>query len=218
MQYGVYRIKFLKYSMEVKSCLVIGSKGIESDDFINKYVRLLSGITDAPKEFQEAAALLLISSAVGRRWMFRSLPDMAIFGEKVGTGGRLLNLWFIIMGKSRISRRTSGVLNPVEKITNKIIGEQQIISSAFTPESLVKEMSEKSVPSSVFRLETPCFWLCDEVSWFFQQLKKKDSYMASVDAILSKLYDGNTYSRSTIGRGKDKFQCKTHPEKLGRRA
>jgi len=175
---------------------------IEKFDFVGKYVRLLSGITDAPREFQESAALFLISTAVGRKFVFKSLPDAKIFGNEVGTG-KLLNLWFILIGKSRITRKTSGVLGHVEEISRKVIGEHRIISEAFTPEALIKEMSGKSELSATGIHETVCSWICDEIAWFFQLLKKRDSYMVAADAFLSKIYDGSTYSRATIGRGKE---------------
>lgn len=176
---------------------------METQDFVSKYVRLLSGITDAPREFQETAALFLLSTAVGRKWVFRSLPETAIFSDKVGTTGKLLNLWFIIIGKSRITRKSSGVMSHVEEIIKKVFGERVLISEAFTPESLIKEMSEKSVHSATRIRETPCCWISDEIAWFFQHLRKRESYMSTAAAFLSKIYDGRTYSRSTTGRGKE---------------
>lgn len=175
----------------------------ESFDFVRKYVRLLSKITDAPTEFQEAAALFLLSTAAGRKWVFQSIPDTAVFGDKIDITGKLLNLWLIILGKTRVSRKTSGVLSHVEGISKKVFGERRLISEAFTPEALIKEMSEKSVRSTTGTLKTVCSWICDEVAGFFQHLKKRDSYMISADAFLSKIYDGSTYTRSTIGRGKE---------------
>ena len=171
-------------------------------DFVTKYVNLLCRITDSPKEFQEAAALFLLSTAVGRKWIFRSLPETSVFGGKLESG-KPLNLWFIILGKSRITRKTSGVLRHVEDICKKVFGDHRLISAVFTPEALIKEMSQKSMPSAAAEPETVCAWISDEIAWFFQHLKKKNSYMMSADAFLSRIYDGNTYSRSTIGRGKE---------------
>jgi len=51
--------------------------------------------------------------------------------------------------------------------------------------------------------ETICCWISDEIAWFFQHLRKRESYMSTADAFLSKIYDGRTYSRSTTGRGKE---------------
>lgn len=172
-------------------------------DFVTRYVNLLSRVTDAPEEFQEAAVLFLVATAAGRKWIFKSLPDATIFGNRVGPTGKLLNLWFILIGKNRITRKSSGVISYVEEISQRVVGEQRIISEAFTPESLIKEMSEKSVLSAIQSRETLCCWICDEISWFFHHLKKKGSCMVSADAFLSKIYDGSTYSRTTIGRGKE---------------
>ena len=177
-----------------------------SVDFISRYVNLLAKITDAPEEFQEAAALFLLSIAVGLKWVFQSLPDTAIFSGENGITGKLLNLWFIIIGKSRITRKSSGVMRHVEEIVKKVFGEQLLISEAFTPEALIKEMSEKSVPSAIHGFETPCCWISDEIAWFFQHLRKRESYMASADAFLSKIYDGRTYDRGTIQRGKENIE------------
>lgn len=183
----------------------VGSFNAKSLDFVSKYKRLLSAITDAPHFFQESAALFLLSSAVGRRWVFRSVPETKIFGDTIDKTGKLLNLWFIIIGKSRITRKSSGVIGHVEDICRKVLGEQQLLSKAFTPEFLVKEMSGKLVHTASGP-ETPCCWISDEIAWFFQQLRRKSSYMTSCDAILSKLYDGHSYSRGTIGRDRETIQ------------
>jgi hypothetical protein len=173
----------------------------ETDDFITQYVRLLARITDAPEEYQEAAALFLLSTVAGRRWIFRSLPETLIFSEKPGNTGRILNLWFILIGKSRVSRKTS-VLNQVEDMLKEIFGERRSLSKTFTPEFLVKEMSRKS-EHIADESETHCYWIKDEVAGFFKQLKRKDSYMADADDVLSTIYDGMTISRGTIGRDKE---------------
>ena len=176
---------------------------MEKFDFVGKYVRFLSGITDAPREFQESAALFLISTAVGRKWLFRSVPDTSIFGEVPKDTGKLLNLWFILIGKSRITRKTSGVVKHVIDISEMVFGRQVMLTEAFTPESLIKQMSEKFVPSARPSFEIVSCWISDEIAWFYQHLKKRDSYMASADAFLSKIHNGSTYSRGTIGRGKE---------------
>lgn len=175
---------------------------METHDFIEKYVKLLSGITDALEEFQEAAALFLLSTAVGRKWVFRSIPETPIFIESSKDAGKLLNLWFIILGKSRISRKTSGVISHVEEVLKRIFGEQRSLTRSFTPEFLIKEMSKKS-EYTIAGSETLCYWISDEVAWFFKQLKKKDSYMTDADDILSTIYDGRTLDRGTIGRDKE---------------
>ena len=110
-------------------------------DFITKYVEILAKITDAPSEYQEAAMLFLISTAIGRKWTFKSIPDASIFNKKQGSKGRLLNLWFIILGKSRISRKSSGVLKHVQGILDATLVKPNALTKSFTPEFLIKEMA-----------------------------------------------------------------------------
>jgi len=172
-----------------------------SFDFVHKYVKLLARITDAPTDFLEAAALFLLSVSVGRKWMFRSIPETPLFFDNSKISGRLLNLWFILIGKSRITRKTSGVINRVIEMLKRTFEKPQMISEAFTPEALIEQMSNMSKSSVSGELETVCSWIGDEIAWFFQQLRKRDSYMTSTEALLSKIYDSSTYSRSTISRG-----------------
>jgi len=167
-------------------------------DFISRYVKLLSNITDAPEEFQEAAALFLVSAMAGRRWTYRSIPETSIFGDRSEDFGKPLNLWFVLLGKSRIARKSTGVVRHVEDLVKDILGERFLLSKSFTPEFLVKEMAEKTSAD-----ETHCIWISDEIAGFFQQLRKRGSYMTSADALLSTIYDGNTYSRGTIRREKE---------------
>ena len=174
-------------------------------DFITRYQNLLSAITDAPDEFLKAVALCLLSTAVGRKWIFSSIPEKSIFSENSKNTGKLLNLWFILIGKSRVSRKTSGVISPAIDVAKEVFGEERLLSEAFTPEFLISKMAQASTPVDGF-LETRCLWISDEISWFFQLLKKRDSYMTSTDAFLSKMYDGKSYSRGTIGRNNEQIQ------------
>jgi len=85
----------------------------------------------------------------------------------------------------------------------RVFGRRKSLTEAFTPEAFIEQMSKMSEHSPSGETETVCCWVSDEISWFFQLLKKRDSYMTSADAFLSKIYDGATYSRGTIGRGKE---------------
>jgi hypothetical protein len=170
----------------------------ESNNIITRYIKLLSSITDAPKEFLEASALYLLSTVIGRRWVFLSMPETSLLPNK-GATGRLLNLWFIILGKSRVSRKTWGVISKVEDIIKEIAPER-ILSTSFTPEALITAMSDLSKGQT----ETVCTWISDECAWFFMSLKKHESYMATADDWLSRIYDGRTVSRQTKKAGLEK--------------
>jgi hypothetical protein len=171
-------------------------------DFIEKYKTLLSKITDAPEEFQEAAALFLLSTAIGRNWVFRSVSDTPIFDVNSQFKGKLLNLWFIIIGKSRITRKTRVITN-IESAVIQALGQNRILSEDYTPESLIAAMAKKSTSFITGEHIVVCCWIRDEIGGFFQQLKKRESYMSTTDSLLSKIYDGTTYTRETTGRGRE---------------
>lgn len=169
-------------------------------DFVDSYIQLFSQITDAPEDFKEACALFLVSTAVGRKFLFRSMPEAVIFADAPESAGRPLNLWLILIGKSRISRKST-VVERTKEAVRESIGKQRILSDAFTPEALVKQMAEKTTTTQEGPVETNCCWIADEISWFFSHLKKHGSYMETADSLLSQLYDGRDYSRETISRG-----------------
>jgi len=168
---------------------------MSNKDFVSRYTYLLSGITDAPLELLEASALFLLSTAVGRKWVFYTAPEASLFDDKNSTKGKYLNLWFLFLGKSRISRKTT-VIRKAEEFIERI--HVSVLPNVFTPEYLVTELSKISKGG-----ETHATWIQDECSAFFNLLTKKDSYLTSADAILCTLYDCKTYTRGTQQRGKE---------------
>jgi hypothetical protein len=171
-------------------------------DYVTKYVEILSKITDASEDFQEAAMLFGISTVLGRNWVFNSLPDKSVFKQESASKGKLLNLWFIILGKSRVSRKTSGVQKHIQDLLDAVMGNTFALTKLFTPEYLIKEMAAKTKESSGIKV-THCYWMKDEVAGFFKLVKKRESYMADIDDVLSSIYDGTTTTRGTIGREKE---------------
>jgi DNA-binding transcriptional ArsR family regulator len=91
----------------------------------------------------------------------------------------------------------------VAELSRKIIGTEKMITEAFTPEALIEQMSGMSEPFITGEAVTVCSWISDEIAWFFQHLKKQNSYMATADAFLSKIYDGATYRRATRSKGEE---------------
>jgi len=169
-----------------------------TEDFITKYVNFKKGITDAPVEYHEPTALYLISTMVGRRWYILTTPDIHYFTKKdKGTGGKYLNFFFLLLGKSRIARKTSGVIKDVTDILNEICPEITLPDSS-TPQYLVSTLAIMGNGS-----ETPATWVDDECSLFFELLYDYRGYMTGIDAILSRAYDCRTYSGGTIKRQKE---------------
>jgi len=168
---------------------------MNEDDFVSRYTNLLSDITDAPVESIKASALFLLSAAAGRRWVFYTAPDASLFDDENTSKGKYLNVWFILLGKSRVGRKTV-VMNKTMDFVKRI--HVNVIPNMFTPEYLVTELSKINQGGEVHAA-----WIQDECSAFFDLLTKKDSYMTSADAVLSTLYDGKTYSKGTQQRGKE---------------
>jgi len=165
-------------------------------NFIDDYIDLMDAVTDSPEAFKEATALYLISTCVGRRITLLSLPESRFFDDGLqGGNGKLLNLWFILIGKTRISRKSTIVGRAEEFIRQ--IDSQILLPQDFTPQSLITNLNEKTVNN-----ETRASWIHDEVSGFFELLNKGD-YMVSTDTVLSRIYDGRSYYRSTVTRGNE---------------
>jgi hypothetical protein len=140
---------------------------VDTRDFISEYMEAMRSRTDAPEEFQEAVAYFLISTFAGRRWLFKSLPDMPFFsGGEEGSKpmGRLLNVWFKLLGKSRITRKTS-TFSPAEEAIREL-GKDLLLPHISTPEYLHTEMAKK-----VKGGECHCTWVTDECSGFYSMLK-----------------------------------------------
>src|SRR5579862_7136547 len=86
--------------------------------FITEYQELMREISDISVDFTEATAHYLLSTFAGRNFYANVLSDIS-FG-KTQMSDRYLNVWYILMAKSRIGRKSSGVTNKCEDIVNDI--------------------------------------------------------------------------------------------------
>lgn len=163
-------------------------------NFIDKYVNLLYQITDSPVPFLKATALFTLSTFVKRNFMYFSTPKANVWSDEE-RGGQILNLWFILIGKSRITRKSTIVGHSENLI--KQINDELLLPYDFTPQSLVKVLSEKCDGYNTYAA-----WINDEISGFFEQLERTD-FMTATDTLLSRIYDGRDYMRSTISRGEE---------------
>jgi len=168
-------------------------------NFIDKYIELMSHVTDAPTEFQKAAALFLISTCASRRFTIISAAEHKFFDDYGASSGKYLNLWYILVGKTRISRKST-VVSRVEEFIEHI-DRNLFLRHSFTPQALIRELNNMDEDGHLINVRgTIKTWVHDEISGFFEQLTTAD-YMASVDSMLSRLYDGRNYTSSTISRG-----------------
>lgn len=174
----------------------------KSKGFIEKFMDdVLSEITDSPDKFKEACSLSLLSSSIGRKMFFINLADARlkdILDGNLRFSGKYLNLWFIMIGKSRVSRKTTVIRWVTDFI--KVIDKDLLLPDGFTPQALISELSKKYKND-----ETRAVWLNDEVSGFFQQIKET-KFMIKTDSLLSKIYDGDDYKDATIQRGREEIK------------
>jgi len=166
--------------------------------FIELYTGVMENITDSPNKFQEASALTIVSMAVGRKLFFISVSDARL--EDILTGsarvtGKYFNIWHILIGKTRVSRKTTSIRWAKDYVEQ--LDDDLILPDGFTPQALVSELSKKQKNN-----ETRALWINDEISAFFQQMKET-KYMIKTDSILSKIYDCDDYKDTTISRGKE---------------
>jgi len=161
------------------------------------YMKEISDVDDA---FIEASGLYLISTFCGRRYQILVLSDISARDQPT-TQGRLLNLWFIFLAKSRIGRKTT-IINKVKDIVYDV-DERLILPVDFTPHSITTQLLNQYDPNTEQTIAT---WINDECSGFFEQLGKKESYMTTADTTLSQIYDGNDHWIKTHARGDEKIK------------
>lgn len=131
-----------------------------------------------------------MSTIVGPKAVIPVTTDARIFSEGLGMTGKRLNLWFLIIGRSRWSRKST-VIGYVEDFLRATVGNEVIASTIATPEALVDELAEHNHKA----------WLMDVFGIILEASRRKD-YMTDLTGILQKLYGGRTFTRRTRGRGR----------------
>ena len=152
--------------------------------FVEGMIEYGSNVTDAPLVYYRGAAYFALSATVNGRVKIR-LP----------WGDVKPNVWIMLLGRSTIDRKTT----VVDDITMPIImsvpsNKERIVSTEFTPESLIEIMSERN-PSRGF-------FVRDEFAGFMSSMGK--SYMESVYELLMKLYDSPKFYSRKI-RSNDRY-------------
>lgn len=154
--------------------------------FIKNFYDYVITITDAPDQFIISAALVLLSSILGRRacidWF----------------GGSLLypNLFVLLVGESTLLRKST-VINIAKKLILEIIPYLKL-AEQFSWEGLVDEMGypidengklvlPKDKNSLTPEQKAQKIWLIDEYAAFLQGVNKK-AYMADLKLLLTELY------------------------------
>ena len=144
----------------------------EQRTFIDDYVTWASRKTDGAVQYQEASAFTILSAA---------FSDIGCAVPKYGRMG--LNLWFMLLGETTRSRKSTSRSLMLKVLTayEKFAGYQIDIGSNATGEALVKHLSGRDKMTSLFHR--------DEVQGLFKEFVTK-TYMAAAADQYTELYDG----------------------------
>ena len=141
--------------------------------FVERYVEWAKRATDAPSQYHEAGAFIILSSVLSGRMV---LPT--------SFGNILPNLWFMILAETTLTRKTTS-MNMAMKFLNEV-DDDIMLATDGSIEGLLTSLS--------FRPNRPSIFLKDEFSGLLDQMKKKD-YYSGMSESLTQLYDGNTLKR-----------------------
>jgi len=140
-------------------------------DLIDLYVEYGQESTDAPLIYHKSLGYFVISSLLGR---FTKIIT------SYSPHGLAPNLWVLIIGPSRIVRKTTAMRLAVNVI--KSVEPSLVMPASFTPEALYEMFNQMNPNDAVV-------WVKDELGGFFKSLEKK--YMYGVREILSSIYTGH---------------------------
>jgi hypothetical protein len=138
---------------------------------IDLYVEYGRESTDAPVIYHIALGYFVVSSILGHhaRLVTSYMPT-----------GLMPNIWVLLIGPSRITRKTTAMRLAVNVI--KAVNPAILMPASFTPEALYELFNQLSEGDVVV-------WVKDELGGFFKSLEKK--YMYGVREILSSIYTGH---------------------------
>jgi hypothetical protein len=141
---------------------------------VEKYVEWGQRVTDAPKQYHEAAAFMLLST-------------MCSSSLKLETsmGDLKTNLWIIILGETTITRKSTA-MRYAKKIMDKIDEDIILATEEGSPEGILEALRSRPGRTSLFYR--------DEVLGLIKGTAKKD-YLAGLLELMTKLYDGDDVKR-----------------------
>lgn len=144
----------------------------QQPNFVDKYVNWASKKTDGAVDYQVAGAFTILSSA---------FSEIGCAAPKYGKMG--LNLWFMLLGETTRSRKSTSRSLMLRMLTSyeRYAGYQIDIGSNATGEALVKHLSGRDKMTSLFHR--------DEVQGLFKEFVTK-TYMAAAADQYTELYDG----------------------------
>lgn len=150
--------------------------------FIDDYIAWASSKTDAAPEYHVASAFMILSTV------------FSDFGHAVPKFGKLpLNLWFMVLGETTRSRKSTTralglkfikelAIVPEADAEDYAVEYNYDLGSDFTPEALDNELLKRPNRSALLHR--------DEAQGWIQEMDKK-AYMAGAKGKMTELYDGH---------------------------
>ncbi len=172
-----------------------------SENFIDRFCSIVREETDAPEHFIQTAGYHLISSTLGR---FFYLP---------GTKGNLrLNIWAILTSCPGRFRRSSiqslhrlAYYKIMEKYLRKLnpnMDEEETYKQIHA--SIIEEGSPEGIEDNIINTDLDTYTILSyEFGNMLSRIKSRTRYEFGVDALLSRLYYGESYKASFSRRRKD---------------
>lgn len=155
--------------------------------FIDEWVQWAKGKSDAPPEYHQAGAIILLSTVYGQ------------YGYVLPTFGKLkLNIWILLLGRSTKDRKTTAK-SYVERMLRRLTNDEfsYILPGDATPGGLEVALADREHKSSIISR--------DEAQGFFEEMLHQ-SYMSGGISYFTSLYDGRSIGRARASG--DKKQSK----------
>ena len=140
--------------------------------FVTNYITYASSRTDAPHEFHEGAALVLLANATpGIRATLSAYPN-----------GLPTNLYGLFIGDSTRSRKSTALTIAKDILTRAI--PKTLMPEQFSPEAFIEQLSARS--------PGPSCWLVDEFSEMLDKIHHA-RYMSGLRGLLLQIYGSENY-------------------------
>jgi hypothetical protein len=149
------------------------------DNFIQKYIDYVHGLSDSYAEYQHGAALMLLSLAVNKR---------AYLPLTIGT--IYPNVWVFCLGQSTVSRKTTACTKLTEFI--ELSNQWMLLSYPGSPEAFIEDLEGETRVNGPENIGHGI--LCrDEAGGILSSMEK--SYMADMRDLFCQLYDCRPFTR-----------------------
>ena len=153
----------------------------DPNHFVNRYIRYAKDRTDAPWDYHEAQALVLLSVATqGILWQLPSTP-----------GGVATNLY--ILNHGRTSKAKKSTVMKIAKEIQQDAMPGMVVPENFTPGALEEIMEEHN--------GRPAIIWADEFKGHLERMYKQ-SYMAGVRQFLLTMYGERDWDYRRVNKGK----------------